>query len=320
MRECVLFVDDEESTLNSIERVFADNDFRLLRAGSAEAALELMNKEEIAIVVSDNMMPGMKGIELLERVAAVSPDTMKILMTAYADLPTALEAINRGEVFRFIVKPWENDVLVRTVEQGLHRYRILKAVQREDESVLRSLAQTIELKDPYTRGHCDRVAEYALMIAEMLNLPEQVKKEIKYGSWLHDCGKIGVPEAILNFAGPITNIDFETVKKHPEWGADVVREARLSETIINIVRHHHERYDGAGYPKGLSGTNIPFEARIVAVADTYDALTTNRPYRKGYHWERALNIISSMAGSALDPEIVEIFLDRIMGKQGVNVF
>lgn len=320
MRECVLFVDDEESTLNSIERVFADNDFHLLRAASAEAALDLLTKEEIAIIVSDNMMPGMRGIELLERVGTISPDTMKILMTAYADLPTALEAINKGEVFRFIVKPWENDVLVRTVEQGLHRYRILKAVQREDESVLRSLAQTIELKDPYTRGHCDRVAEYALMITEMLNIPEHVKKEIKYGSWLHDCGKIGVPEAILNFAGPISVINFETVKKHPEWGADVVREARLSATIINIVLYHHERYDGTGYPKGLAGENIPYEARIVAVADTYDAMTTDRPYRKGYHWEQALNIISSMGGSALDPEIVEIFLDRIMGKQGVNVF
>lgn len=307
MNEKVLFVDDEEHVLNSIERLFADSDMGILRAGNAGEALSFFNREEIAVVVSDNMMPGTKGLDFLAGLKVVSPHTVKILMTAYADLPTALEAINSGEVYRFIVKPWENEALVETVEQALNRYRTLKALRREDETILQSLAQTIELKDPYTKGHCARVATYALMIADMLDLPKTLRKDIRYGSWLHDCGKIGVPEAILNFAGPISSGEFETMKKHPEWGAEVARQARLSETVVNIILHHHERYDGTGYPTGLAGDDIPFEARIVTVADIYDALTSERPYRRACSWAQAFETMTAMTGSILDPQLVDVF-------------
>ncbi len=325
MPENILFVDDEENILRSVERIFlGDNvkDVRILKAKSAQEALQFIEKENIAVLVSDNLMPDMKGIELLSRAKDISPDTVRILMTAYADLPTAIDAINKGEVYRFIVKPWENNILIEIVQEGINRFKIVQSLRKADEPMLLSLAQTVELKDPYTRGHCDRVAGYALMIAEALKLDEGKKNEIKYGSWLHDCGKIGVPERILNYNGPLGEAETDIMKKHPLWGADVARQAQLSAGVVNVILYHHERYDGQGYPSGIGGKNIPLEARIVSVADAFDAMTTDRPYRKQRDTHEALGIISSLKGKSLDPEVVDIFLSIIQEKlkSGDNFF
>lgn len=308
MDETILFVDDDRDILNSVQRVFADSEIDGLYVQSPEQALELCRRKRIALIVSDNQMPGMSGIELLSRLKEESPQTVKILMTAYADLTTALQAINKGEVYRFLVKPWTNEELIKTVSEGLARYRVLTTLHGEDEAILRSLAQTIELKDHYTRGHCERVAVYALTISEGLKLPPQVQQEIRHGSWLHDCGKIGVPEAVLNSAEMLSVQDWEVVRKHPEWGATVAEQANLSPTVINIIRHHHERFDGTGYPSALKGEAIPLEARIVAVADVYDALRTERPYKKAHDLEEARKILIDMKGSVLDHSLVDLFL------------
>ncbi len=308
MVETALFVDDEENVLHSLERLFSDRGVHFLGAGSAEEALDLIRKEEVAVLVSDNQMPGMTGIALHAHVKEISPDTIRILMTGHADLQTAMDAINRGEVFRFVVKPWDNEELVRIVEDGLNRYRVIRSLKKADEATLLSLAQTVELKDPYTRGHCDRVARYALMLAEAFNLPEDDRREIKHGSWLHDCGKIGVAESVLNYEGPLNEEQFEMIKQHPTWGADVARQAQLSDRIINIILCHHEKFDGSGYPSGMKGKSIPFEARIVSVADVYDALVTDRPYQERSSPEKARKILSSLRGSSFDPEILDVFL------------
>ncbi|MBI4847742.1 MAG: HD domain-containing protein [Nitrospirae bacterium] len=308
MSDTVLFVDDDEYILNSIDRLLAHNGIDILRAANAKEALDFFSKLEIAVIVSDNQMPGMKGTELLAKVKEISPDTLKILMTAYGDLAVAVDAINKGEVFRFITKPWDDETLVQTVKETVNRYQIIQSLKKNDESILLSLAQTIELKDAYTRGHCERVAEYALLIADALGLPDDRKKDLLYGSWLHDCGKIGIPESILNKKAPLEHEEFEIIKHHPGWGADVVRQARLSEAVIKIILHHHERYDGSGYPAGLEKSDIPLEARIVSVADVFDALTSDRPYRKKYPEEKAIDIMHLMKASVLDPEIVDFFL------------
>lgn len=311
MTDTALFVDDEEYVLNAVQRLFAESPIRILRTESAREALELVSAQEIAVIVSDNLMPGMSGIELLSRVKETSPDTVKILMTAHADLPTAINAINEGEVFRFIVKPWDNELLKQTVEDAVNRYRVVQSLKKADEATLLSLAQTIELKDPYTRGHCDRVARYALMIAEALHMGEVMQQEIKYGSWLHDCGKIGIPENILNSRDPLTEEQFALIKNHPSWGAEVARQAHLSREIVNIILYHHERYNGSGYPSGKRGEEIPLEARILAVADVFDALITERPYGKVFTLEEGVEHLVSMKGDALDPDLVTIFLSRI---------
>ncbi|MBI4682844.1 MAG: response regulator [Nitrospirae bacterium] len=308
MTDTVIFVDDEEYVRKSIDRLFSDIDMRVLSASNADEALNHFQKQEIAVIVSDNQMPGMKGIDLLSRIKEISPDTMKILMTGSADLATAVDAINRGEVFRFITKPWEDDALIQTVQEAIKRYQIVQSLKKEDESTLLSLAQTIELKDPYTRGHCESVARYAIMIADALKLADEVKKDIRYGSWLHDCGKIGVPENILNKNGPLDENEFEIIRKHPRWGADVAVQARMSDTIVNIILHHHERYDGSGYPSAIQGHTIPFTARIVTIADVFDALTSDRPYRKRFDLDKAVQIMRMMEGNVFDPEILYVFL------------
>lgn len=307
MRENVLFVDDEVNVLKSVERVFADADLTFLKAGSAGEAMRLIGENEIAVLVTDNRMPGMSGIDLLSCLRELSPETVKILMTGHADLNTAIEAINVGEVFRFLVKPWENEALIRTVREGVDHYRLVKSMRSSDESTLLSLAQTIELKDPYTRGHCDRVAGYALMIADHLGLPEESRQHIKHGGWLHDCGKIGVPDMVLNSTGKLNDSEYVTIKQHPMWGARVARQARLPQEVINIILYHHERYDGDGYPHMLCGSKIPIEARIVTIADIYDALTSKRSYRDALPREEALDLMDTMSGHQLDPELMKIF-------------
>jgi len=304
----VLFVDDEPSILRSVERTFQDTDLRILTADSAEKALEILLQEKIAVVVSDNRMPGMSGIDLLTRVRTLSPDTVRIMMTAFADLQTAIAAINNSEVFRFVTKPWANDNLIKVVSEGVARYRVVSELQDGDESRYLPIAQAIELKDPYTRGHCDRVANYAVGLSEAFGLSETLSREIRFGSWLHDCGKIGVPESILNYEGGLPVDQFEVIKQHPLWGSEVARQARMSATIINIILHHHERYDGSGYPSGLRGEHIPVEARIVTIADVFDALNTDRPYRKAYEGAHVLRIMQEFTGSFFDPRLMELFM------------
>jgi len=308
MAETVLFVDDEEYILNAVERIFIGSAWRILRAASGEEALLIIGKEEIAVLVSDNLMPGIKGVELLSLAKSISPDTVKILMTGHADIPTAIDAINRGEVYRFVEKPWDNTVLINTVAEGIERYRLLRSLRINDEAVTRSLAQTIELKDPYTRGHCDRVAEYALLLAKTMRLSGEMQKGIVYGSWLHDCGKIGVPESILNNPERLTEKEWLMIKQHPVWGADVARQAELSPVVINIIQFHHERWDGEGYPTGITGRDIPLEARIVTIADVFDALRSDRPYRKALPQAESRKIMADNAGTMLDPELTERFL------------
>jgi len=311
MNETVLFVDDNRLILESSKDLLTSRGITILTANNAEEALALFHQQEIEVVVSDNCMPGMNGLELLSSLRELSPDTVKILMSAHADLASALAAINRSEVFRYILKPWQDEEIVGVVEEGINRYRLNLSMRIEDENILRSLAQTIELKDPSTKGHCDRVAVYALMIAEALQIPKEIQRQIKYGSWLHDCGKIGISEIILNGNGRLTDEEFETMKKHAFWGAEVAAKANLSELTRNIILCHHERFDGTGYPSGISGTGIPREARIVAVADIYDALTMDRSYRNGYTHAEAIDMMRTMRGNALDPEIVDIFLSVI---------
>jgi putative two-component system response regulator len=305
----VLFVDDERSIRTSIERMYLErDDLRLLFAASGQEGLEVLEREEVWVVVSDYLMPEMRGIEFLSRAKVVRPETVRIMMTAYAELSLAIEAINKSEAYRFITKPWNNRELENIVDEALLRYELVQSLKHADEAVCLSLAQTVELKDPYTKGHCDRVAGYAVSLARAAGLNEDVVGDIRHGSWLHDCGKIGVPERVLNNTGKLSAPDFETVMQHPRWGSEVARQARMSDTVINIILYHHERFNGGGYPSGLTGGHIPVEARIVALADVFDALYSDRPYRKAYTFDRALEIMHEMTETHFDPRLMKLFL------------
>jgi putative two-component system response regulator len=313
-QETVLFVDDEKSYLAYTSSIFENRGLNVLTADCADEALRIIEQQSIAVVISDNEMPGMRGIELLAKIKEVSPHTVKIMMTATANLATTLAAINSGEVFRFVLKPWKKAEMLGAVRDGIRRYRVLQSIKREDEFILHSLAQTIELKDASTKGHCDRVATLALSLAKALKVSEEAQQEIRYGSWLHDCGKIGVPEAILNANRPLTEEEFKIIMKHPQWGCDVVRKANLSKTVQDIVLFHHERYDGLGYPHRLSGDSIPIEAQIVSAADICDAVTMDRPYRAGLTREELFRTMTEMKGRNLAPRIVEALFDILSAR------
>ncbi len=307
----ILCIDKDPKILKSLTQLFREDPFAILTASTAAEGIELLSINTVSVILSDNMLPGMTGIELMELAKSLSPDSIRILMTGLADPDVAIDAINKGEIFKFIMKPWDNDELRRIVCDSIAKYKIVIAIRNADDTSILSLAQTIELKDPYTKGHCERVAVFALMIADALNLNGEKKKHIKYGSWLHDCGKIGVPELILNKPGPLDDEQFETVKRHARWGGDVVKTSRIPNTVVNIAVYHHERFDGTGYPLGLSGVHIPVEARIVAIADAYDAMTSDRPYRKRLSHVAAIDALRKGKNGTFDPTLVDIFVNII---------
>lgn len=308
MPGAVLFVDDDRHILRTVKKHITSAGFTFINTSRSDVALNLIEKEDISVIVSGEHVPGMKGVELLSKARDISPAIVNILMVSYANLPAAFDAIYNEDVYRFVVKPLSDKSLVQIMHDALHRHQQICTLKKIDAPTLLSIAQEIEIKDEYTKGHCERVARYALMIAEAMNLPDDMKKFIEYGSWLHDCGKINIPKSILNQNGILKKEEYQTIKTHPLWGADIVKYAQLPDEIINIVLYHHERYDGNGYPFGLKGARIPVEAHIVSIADVFDALTTDRPYRKKYTFEKAIKLLAQMKGSILSPEITDIFL------------
>ena len=304
----VLFVDDEPGVLHSLERLFAGVVPRISLAGGGAEAVDFIRKNEVSVIVSDYRMPGMNGVDFLQLARRMRPEAVRILITVHGDMRVAMDAINKGEVYKFVTKPWDNAEIKNVVLEAAGRYGLVRSLKNARETALYSLAKMIELRDTSTGGHCDRVADYALCIAEAMNLSAEGKKWLRYGAWLHDCGKIGVPDAILNKKGPLTPGEFDVMKNHGVWGAEVARLAGLPEPVVNIILSHHERWDGTGYPCGLKGEQIPLEARIVSVADFYDALTSDRPYRRRFPVQKAILILRRMSGACLDPGLAGIFL------------
>ena len=304
----VLFVDDERGVLHSLKRLFAGIVPRIGLAGGVAEAIDFMKETEVSVIVSDYMMPGMNGIEFLQLAKMAHPEAVRILLTAHGDMSVAMDAINKGEVYKFVTKPWDDAEIKSVVLEATGRYSLVRSLKNAEEKTLYSLAKLIELRDPSTAGHCDRVADYALCLAEAMNLSDAEKKWLKYGGWLHDCGKIGVPDGVLNKNGPLAPREFDVMKQHSARGAEVARLAGLPGAVVNIILNHHERWDGTGYPRGLKGEQIPLDARIVSVADVYDALTSDRPYRPRFPVPEAIQILKMMSGACLDPGLTGIFL------------
>ncbi len=308
----VLFVDDEAFILNAARRLFSLHDIEILTAQSAKEALEIFKKQKISLLVTDQRMPEMLGTELIEQVRKLYPDTVRIILSGYTDLTSLLEAINNGKIFRFIVKPWNDEELLQHVNEALEQFQLNSRHRNQEEQMLLALAQTIELKDAYTKGHCERVARYAIEISKELGLSEEQIKDIRYGAWLHDCGKIGLHEDILNHPGRVEELQMLEIKKHPDNGAKIAEQAALPQRVVNIIRFHHERVDGEGYPLGLNRDNLPLEAKIVAVADVYDALSSDRPYRKACSQRQVKQIMAGFRGCALEEELVDLLMDNIV--------
>lgn len=289
---------------------------------------------DIDLIFLDIKMPGLSGFDLLDIIHHDYPRIPTVMLTAFNDLDTGMKAIRLGAV-DYLAKPVRREDLVscarrvleaaearqaEEVENSLHQAQRQELEQRLREAVdtlknttrttLLAFSETIEQKDAYTKGHCSRVRAIAMAIAKALNLPQEELQIIDGGSLLHDIGKIGIPEDVLNKTTPLTPQEEDLVKKHPEFGERIVAHIELFHPYRAIIRSHHERFDGKGYPDGLKGKNIPLEARIVALADAYDAMTSDRAYRAALPTEIAVEEIKFCSGTQFDPELVNLFLDK----------
>lgn len=329
----ILVVDDEEFIREIICRKLSGEGFDCDSAPDAEEGLEKVKGGSFDCVLSDIHMPGMNGIELLQRIKEADGDIAVILITGAPDIDAALEAMRLG-AYDHLTKPVNLAALQMTVERALENRRLIqenrdyqknlesmveertKQLQTANEDLralftgsIKALAHALEAKDEYTQGHSARVAEQSVSIAKRLALTDKHIQHIWLAGYLHDIGKIGIREAVLNKPGKLDDSEWQMIQQHPVFAGRILGPIPELTEIIEIVVHHHERYDGTGYPDGLEGGRIPLGARVLAVADTYDALTSKRPYRDALTDAEAIRIIDEAAGTQLDPVIVRAFLD-----------
>jgi putative nucleotidyltransferase with HDIG domain len=327
----VLIVDDEPLIREMIHRKLTDRGLACADADSGDEALKMLAEGDFALVLLDIRMPQKDGLEVLEEIRTKYPDVAVIMVTVIADIDIAIDCMRKGAC-DFIVKPIDFDVLVLSVDRALEKRRLLlenrkyqlcleQKVREQAEkihkaflSAVKSLVYALEAKDVYTSGHSERVTKMAVEIAEAMGLSGLEVERIRLAGILHDVGKIGVPESILNKPGRLEKHEYEIVKTHSELGEKILRSVITDNEILQAIRHHHERYDGSGYPDRLSGTNIPKAARILAVADAYDAMTSDRPYRRAMSCLQACAELENGIGSQFDPEITTVFLSKVVSK------
>jgi putative two-component system response regulator len=316
----IMIVDDEPANLRLLERLFR-REYQVLTASSGHEALQLLEQHDVALLITDQRMPGMTGIELLKRTSEFRPHMVRIILTGYTDMGALVEAINCGEVYKYVTKPWNNDDLRLTVERAVQHFETNKVrheleiankrlsirLQDMTRAVVRSITDALEAKDEHVYGHARRVSGFAVAIGRRMRLDTATLEQISLAAILHDIGKIGTPDAILLKPTPFTDEERAVMQTHPERGARMLAGVPEMEDVAAIIRHHHEHWDGSGYPEGLSGELIPLASRIILVADAYDAMTSPRPFRDAYEHEAAVQLLKEGVGSHFDPEVVHAF-------------
>jgi putative two-component system response regulator len=325
-RPVILCVDDERIVLLSLKaelRASVGNEARIETAESGEEALSLVaelaaEKVPLALVVSDLRMPGMSGDALLVAMRERCPDARSILLTGYADLDAVASAVNRAGLYRFLSKPWRREDLALTVREALRSWtnqRLIEEKNRTIELLTVSLVTALEnvnlVNDEETGHHVRRVGEYARVLALAMKMDEPFVKRLSLYASLHDIGKIGVPREVLVSGMRYSPEEREAMKRHVEHGGRMLDMPGIDVMARNVALYHHERWDGKGYASGLAGEAIPIEARIVAVVDVFDAMTSSRPYKEPIQPNVAVAEIFSSAGAAFDPDVVEAFRESL---------
>lgn len=329
----VLFIDDDPMILRAAERALRSSDLQLDVAKSGEQGLQMMEAKSYAAVVADFQMPGLDGIQLLEQVRERWPDIVRILITGHTDFELALQAINRVGLYRFLTKPWNAEDLIATLQQGCAQFELVQSnrrltslletknsellqvnktlesdVQRRTSDLLGGLLNALDLRDTETQWHSRRVALYSRRLAQQLDLEMVEQLDVERGALLHDIGKIGVSDTILLKPGKLTEDEWTEMRRHTIYGYNITKSIGFLGNARLLVRSHHERHDGKGYPDAIDGPDIYVGARIFAVIDTYDAMTSDRPYRKALPSHVAREEIEKNRGSQFDPDCVDAFL------------
>jgi len=341
MKEKILIVDDEPEAVRLLCEFLEASGYSCLGAKDGVEALEVMKGNPVAVVLTDIIMPRMDGISLLREIRRLYPFVEVIMVTIVHDLKTGIEAFRLG-ASDYLTKPLDLKEVLLSVEDAMERRRLAMGLRKYQQSVeklveeqikelelvyeklrktnldsVKMLAQAVEAKDPYTRGHCDRVRHISMKIAEEMELSKENMEALGYGAYLHDIGKIGIKESILVKTRKLTKEEYEHIKSHTIIGERIVKGVEFFKPVLPVIRSHHERYDGKGYPDGLKKKKIPLLARIVSISDVFDAITSARSYRKAYPIDHALAEIRANAGLHFDPEIVEAFF-KVVEKEGAD--
>ena len=328
----ILVVDDDLTVRDVITVLLGEEGYVCTAVNSAEAALDAVRHAEYPLVISDVRMPGKDGFWLLDRIREGHPDTAVVMLTAYGDTEAAVECLRNGAA-DYLLKPPKVTELIRAIERALGRRRLelarskyrrsLEARVREKTAELSrtlrdlestysqtlwSLVAALDAREHETSDHSQRVVRYTLAIARRISIPEHDLPALGRGALLHDIGKIGVPDAILLKPAKLTADEWTEMRKHPQIGFDILKSIQFLGASAEMVLCHQERFDGRGYPRGLAGESIPIFARIFAIADTFDAMTTNRPYRRALAPETARAEIERFKGTQFDPRCAEAFL------------
>jgi putative nucleotidyltransferase with HDIG domain len=328
----ILIVDDDASVRDVITVLLREEGYVCTTVSTAEAALDAARGTEFPLVISDVRMPGHDGFWLLERMRESHPETAVIMLTAFGDTEAAVECLRNGAA-DYLLKPPKVTELIRAIERALgrrrlelarHRYRrslenrvkektaelsrTLGNLETTYSQTLWTLVAALDAREHETSDHSQRVVRFTLAIARRLGLPEAALPDLGRGALLHDIGKIGVPDAILLKPGKLTGDEWTEMRKHPQIGFNILRSVDFLQVPAEMVLCHQERFDGGGYPRGLAGDAIPVSARIFAIADTFDAITSDRPYRKRQTVAAARAEIARYAGTQFDPRGTDAFL------------
>lgn len=309
-RQLVLVVDDEDLNLSLLEAYLEPLECDVHMARDGKEALRAIDVQRPDLVLTDAVMPVMDGFELCQRIRA-QPDLRLlpvVMVTALNQVADRVRALEVG-VDDFLAKP-ANRLEVQARVRSLLRLKEVYDELEDAESVIFALAQAVEAKDSYTEAHTERVATRARLLGMLAGLQGRELTDLYRGGMIHDIGKIGVPDAVLLKPGPLDAEETAIMRRHPVIGEQIARPLRSAVNLLAIIRHHHENWDGTGYPDGLAGAGIPLLARITAISDAYDAMTSNRPYRRGMDREKAASILASGAGSQWDAELVRLFLEQ----------
>ena len=329
-RQC-LIVDDEPRLRQVLSHLMRNDGFTCLEAENGEQAVAILERQPVMLVLSDLRMPRLDGLALLRQIRGRWPDTAVVMITAVADVEVAVSCLAVGAM-DYLTKPFHLEEVRARVAQALEKRRLVLENRGYQESLqdkvaaqgrrleelflasVQSLAEALEVKDPNTRGHSVRVSHYSAVIAKEMGLGGELLRRVELGGHVHDIGKIGGREDVLNKPGKLTHEEYRHVMTHPMVGWKILAPL-LGEMpeALNIVRSHHERFDGRGIPDGLAGTEIPLEARIAAAADSFDAMTSDRPYRPGLSMDEALAEIARCSGTQFDPRVVDAIMEAVDG-------
>jgi len=330
VRPRILIVDDEAEITAILADLF-EGKYDCTTAGSAEEALELLSIQDYELVVSDITMPGMSGLDMIPHIRNAWPNSVVVMISGMQTVESAIDALRLG-AFDYVMKPFDLRQVEAVVKRALEHQELIVAKQRYEDhleelveqrtteldqalnsledayrSTLKALTAALETRDLETHGHSERVVSYSMRLGREYRLDSQHTKSLEFGSLLHDIGKIGVPDLILRKPAKLTPEEWVLMRQHPSHGQQILRGIQFLEGAARVVAQHHEQWDGSGYPLGLRGEEIDICARIFSVADAFDAITSNRVYRKGKPYLAAAEELDAWAGKQFDPKVVEAF-------------